>query len=126
MLNVLIILASDIVMSLDNLLAVGALATDWPNLVLGLVLSMALLLVCSALVSVLIERLPLLLNLASLVLGWTAAHLCLTDSAAQPVLQHLPRPDLWIPGLILVVLVAADLVLCWWPGSRSAAVDEKA
>ena len=64
----LTILVADVTMSLDNVLAVGALAAGrLPLLVAGLLLSMGLLLVGSAVVALLIGRLPWLLDVAALV-----------------------------------------------------------
>ena len=61
-------------MSLDNILAVGALSNgDLLPLVFGLLLSISILLVGSAFISVIAERFEWLLYLAVVVLGWTSA-----------------------------------------------------
>ena len=73
----LTILVADVTMSLDNVLAIGALAHG-NVLVLGfgLLVSIALVLAGSALVAGLIRRLPWLLDVAALVLGWTGPAWC--------------------------------------------------
>jgi len=72
-------------MSLDNVLAVAGLAGG--NLILlvaGLALSITILLTGSALVAVLIARLPWLLDIACLIVGWTAANIFLGDDKLLP------------------------------------------
>jgi YjbE family integral membrane protein len=108
----LTIVVADITMSLDNVLAVGALAHgNIPILVLGLVLSVALLLAGSALVAELIGRLPWLLDLAALVLGWTAAHMILADTRVAPLLARFPLHEVWLPVVLIGIVLAADLWL---------------
>jgi YjbE family integral membrane protein len=108
----LTILVADVTMSLDNVLAVGALAAgNIPLLAGGLVLSMAIVLVGSALVAALIGRLPLLLDLAALVLGWTAASMVLHDLRLGPVLAAYPWTAYAVPAAGLGLVIIADLLL---------------
>ena len=108
------ILVADVTMSLDNVLAVGALAAgELLVLAAGLVISILFLLVGSALISELISRLPLLLDLASLVLGWTAAHMILDDINLGPVLDRFPWTDFAIPAAAIVLILVADFYLRW-------------
>jgi len=110
----LTILIADVTMSLDNVLAVGALAAgELPILALGLLLSIVFLLVGSALLSELIARLPWLLDLASLVLGWTASHMILDDMHLGPVLDRFPWTDYALPAVAIVLILAADIYLRW-------------
>jgi YjbE family integral membrane protein len=106
------ILVADVTMSLDNVLAVGALAAgNLPVLAGGLVLSMVLLLVGSAVVARLIERLPWLLDLAALVLGWTTATMILHDERLGPVVARLPLANWWVPAVCVGFVIVADVVL---------------
>ncbi len=108
------ILVADVTMSLDNVLAVGALAAgDLLVLAAGLVVSILFLLVGSALISELISRLPLLLDLASLVLGWTAAHMILDDINLGPMLDRFPWTDYALPAAAIALILAADFYLRW-------------
>lgn len=108
------ILIADATMSLDNVLAVGALAAgELPILALGLLLSIIFLLVGSALISELIARLPWLLDLASLVLGWTASHMILDDINLGPVLDHFPWTDYALPAVAIALILVADIYLRW-------------
>jgi YjbE family integral membrane protein len=108
----LTILVADVTMSLDNVLAIGALsAGNLPLLVVGLLLSIALILLGSALIAELIGRLPWLLDVAALVLAWTAAHMILEDIRLAPVLEHFPWTQLALPAGAFAIVIAADILL---------------
>ena len=73
------------------MLAIGALAAgNLPLLAVGLLLSIVLLLLGSALIAELLGRLPWLLDVAALVLAWAAANMILDDIRLAPVLEHFP------------------------------------
>jgi YjbE family integral membrane protein len=106
----LTIIIADVTMSLDNVLAVAALASEHiPLLIGGLLLSILILLVGSALVATLIHRLPWLLDVAALVLGWTASNMILHDRRLGPILEQHAWTAFVIPGVILGVILAADI-----------------
>ena len=106
----LTIIVADVTMSLDNVLAVAALASEHiPLLIGGLLLSILILLVGSALVAELINRLPWLLDVAALVLGWTASNMILHDQRLGPILDQHSWTAFVIPGVILGVILAADI-----------------
>jgi YjbE family integral membrane protein len=109
---VLTILLADATMSLDNVLAVGALAHgDIWLLVAGLLVSMALLFVASALIAQIVERFTWLIDLAAVVLAWTAAGLFLDDALVK---SQFPALESWGSyvrlGAVAFVLVI-DLIL---------------
>jgi YjbE family integral membrane protein len=106
------ILLADVTMSLDNVLAIGALAHgDIPLLVVGLLLSIGILLVGSALVAELIQRLPWLMDVAALVLGWTAANMLHHDQQVGPFLDQFPWANVAIPVFTIGFVLVADIVL---------------
>ncbi|TMC15240.1 MAG: YjbE family putative metal transport protein [Chloroflexi bacterium] len=109
--TLLTILLADTTMSLDNILAVGALAEgNLPVLVIGLLMSIIMLLIGSALISGLIGHLPWLLDIASLVLAWTASHMILGDMQVGPVLaKHLPAANMLIPITALLIVLLYDV-----------------
>jgi predicted tellurium resistance membrane protein TerC len=99
-------------MSLDNVLAIGALAAgNLPLLAAGLLLSITLLLLGSALIATLIGRLPWLLDVAALVLAWTAAHMILDDIRLAPLLEHFPWTQFALPAVAFAVVIAADILI---------------
>jgi YjbE family integral membrane protein len=106
------ILAADVSMSLDNVIAVGALAHgDLLLLATGILLSLIILLFGSALVAELTGRLPWLLDVAALTLGWTAAHMLLSDRQLSPFFQPYPWTGFLLPALCIGLVLLADLRL---------------
>lgn len=111
----LTIIVADATMSLDNVLAVGALANgNIPILVGGLAVSVTLLFVASALIARLMEALPWLLDLAALVLAWTAANLILADPRVGPRIGHGRTMQVAIHAGCLGIVLLADLILRLW------------
>lgn len=106
------IILADLTMSLDNVLAVSALASGHLILLVsGLVLSMTLLFVASALIARLISLVPLLLDLAALVLGWTAANLVMEDHAFTSLVQLDARYDLPLHLGFLAAVLLTDIIV---------------
>jgi YjbE family integral membrane protein len=113
---ILTILAADATMSLDNVLAVGALAHRHIELlVAGLLLSMLLLFVASALIARIIERVPLLMDVAAVVLAWTAASLVVEDTPVVDFVRaRMTLPDQWqlyLHLIFIALVLLADLFI---------------
>lgn len=108
------ILVADITMSLDNVLAVGALAAgNIPLLVGGLIFSMALLFVASTVVARLMDYFAWLLDAAAIVLAWTAANLVLEDSSVSNWLgvSTVDRFNLAVHFGSVALILVADLFI---------------
>jgi YjbE family integral membrane protein len=85
-----IVVIADIVMSLDNVIAVAAAANgSVPLLVLGLAISVPLIVGGAALIMALLTRLPILVWAGAALLGWIAGDVIATDPAVHPKLQSL-------------------------------------
>jgi YjbE family integral membrane protein len=85
-----IVVVADIVMSLDNVIAVAAAANgSVPLLVLGLAISVPLIVGGAALIMVILNRLPILIWAGAALLGWIAGDVIATDPAIHPRLQEL-------------------------------------
>jgi len=85
-----IVVVADIVMSLDNVIAVAAAAAgSVPLLIFGLASSIALIIAGAAVIMALLELLPILIWAGSALLGWIAGDVIATDPAVQPKLQSL-------------------------------------
>jgi YjbE family integral membrane protein len=83
-----IVAIADIVMSLDNVIAVAAAANgSVPLLVLGLAISVPLIVAGAALIMALLTRLPALVWAGAGLLGWIAGEVMATDPVVQPKLQ---------------------------------------
>ena len=85
-----IVVVADIVMSLDNVIAVAAAANgSVPLLVLGLAISVPLIVAGAALIMALLNKLPILVWAGAALLGWIAGDVIATDPAIHPNLQSL-------------------------------------
>jgi YjbE family integral membrane protein len=83
-----IVVVADIVMSLDNVIAVAAAANgSVPLLILGLAISVPLIVAGAALIMALLTRLPLLVWAGAALLGWIAGEVIATDPAVAPLLH---------------------------------------
>jgi YjbE family integral membrane protein len=83
-----IVAIADIVMSLDNVIAVAAAANgSVPLLVLGLAISVPLIVAGAALIMALLTRLPALVWAGAGLLGWIAGEVMATDPVIHPKLQ---------------------------------------
>ena len=84
-----IVVVADIVMSLDNVIAVAAAANgSVPLLVLGLAISVPLIVAGAALIMALLSRLPILVWAGAALLGWIAGDVIATDPAVSPALHR--------------------------------------
>jgi YjbE family integral membrane protein len=98
-----IVVVADIVMSLDNVIAVAAAANgSVPLLILGLAISVPLIVAGAALIMALLNRLPILVWAGAVLLGWIAGDVIATDPAIHPMLQRVfdgaagARFDAWL------------------------------
>jgi YjbE family integral membrane protein len=81
-----IVVVADIVMSLDNVIAVAAAANgSVPLLILGLAISVPMIVAGAALIMLLLTRLPVLVWAGAALLGWIAGEVIATD----PILHSL-------------------------------------
>src|SRR4051794_32014896 len=85
-----IVVVADIVMSLDNVIAVAAAANgSVPLLILGLAISIPLIVAGAALIMALLNTLPILVWAGAALLGWIAGDVIATDPAIHPKLYGL-------------------------------------
>lgn len=100
-----IVVVADIVMSLDNVIAVAAAADgSVPLLILGLAISVPLIVAGAALIMALLTRLPILVWAGAALLGWIAGEVIATDPAIHP---KLPAFFTGFVGAKLDALLAA-------------------
>jgi YjbE family integral membrane protein len=85
-----IVVIADIVMSLDNVIAVAAAANGQLSLlILGLTVSIPMIIAGAALIMMVLDRYPILIWLGATLLGWIAGDVIATDPAVHPLLQQL-------------------------------------
>jgi len=100
------ILVADLVMSLDNVLAVAAAAKgDKPLLVIGLAVSIPLVIFGSTLLLKVMERFPVIITLGAALLGYLAGEMLLTDPAVTERFPDLPHTTVNVAGGIGAVIV---------------------
>jgi len=81
-----IVVIADIIMSLDNVIAIAAIAKgQYALLALGLAVSIPMVVAGSAIILALIERIPVLVWGGAAVLGWVAGDIFASD----PIVPHL-------------------------------------
>ena len=108
-----IVVIADIVMSLDNVIAVAAAANgEIPLLILGLAVSIPMIIAGAALIMLVLDRFPILVWLGAILLGWIAGDVIATDPADHPFLQRL------LDGQIAFNLDATSSIFNWSPHIR--------
>ena len=100
-----IVVIADIVMSLDNVIAVAAAANGQLSLlILGLAISIPMIIAGAALIMMVLDRFPILIWLGATLLGWIAGDVIETDPAVHPFLQR------FLDGQIALKLDATSAV----------------
>lgn len=111
------ILVADLVMSLDNVLAVAAAAKgNLPLLIMGLVVSIPLIIFGSTLLLKVMDRFPIIITIGAALLGFLAGEMLLTDPAVVGWFGKMSEQALVIAGVTGALLVVA---LGKWLGARS-------
>ena len=109
------IVIADVVMSLDNILAVGGTAQgNIPLLIFGLVLSMVLIMFGGNLVATLMNRLSWLVYAGAAILIYTAGEMIFSD----PITGRLLPDQRWLEIGTIVLLIAAILGLAHWQNTH--------
>lgn len=123
------IIVADLVMSVDNVIAIAGAAQNAGDhslllVVLGLLISIPIIVWGSQLVIKLMERFPVIITAGGMLLGWIAGGMLVSDPA-------LANPDKWQwmfkleqSDTLKYAASVAGACWCWWsarPSSRSAA-----
>src|SRR5512144_156015 len=110
------ILIADLVMSLDNVIAVAAAAETGPVhgrvalLIIGLGLSIPLIIVGSQLLLKLMERWPVIITLVAALLGFVAGEMAVTDPAIDDWFHaHFGHLDYVVSAVCAVVVVVIGI-----------------
>ncbi|RED65744.1 TerC family protein [Cohnella lupini] len=107
------IVVADFVMSLDNVLAVAAVANgDTAMLIIGIVMSIPIIIWGSTFIMRMLDRLPGLLYLGGGLLGYTAAEMMLGDPGLKAYVHLLPHDfDKLFPIFAVGLLLILALIL---------------
>lgn len=107
------VIIADLVMSVDNVLAIAGAAQgagqshQLPLVIFGLLVSIPIIVWGSQLVLKLMERFPIVITLGAMLLGWIAGQMAYTDPAIK---AYLPVGTYWsyvvaVSGALFVLLV---------------------
>ncbi|WP_247741133.1 TerC family protein [Cohnella sp. LGH] len=111
------IVVADFVMSLDNVLAVAAVADgDTALLIIGIVMSIPIIIWGSSFIMRLLDKLPGLVYLGGGLLGYTAAEMAMGDPGWHPYRHLLPADS---DKLIPLMAVASLLILALFMRKRA-------
>ncbi len=102
------ILLADLVMSLDNVLAVAAAAKgNLPLLVMGLLVSIPLIIFGATLLTKVMERFPIIITIGAALLGFLAGEMLLTDPAITTRFGAMAEQTVTMGGIAGAILVVA-------------------
>ena len=120
------VIVADLVMSIDNVIAIAGAATSaggphqLPLVIFGLLVSIPIIIAGSQMVLKLMDRFPVIIIAGGMLLGWIAGTMAHSDPA---VLQWLPQTKVWNYGLgaagAMLVLVLGKLL-----AARAGAANE--
>ncbi len=118
------ILMADLVMSLDNVIAVAAAAKgDTLLLILGLAISIPFIVFGSTMLLKVMQKYPIIITLGAALLGFLAGEMILTDPAVREQLGEVPKFWVTLSGLVGAVLV---VLLGKWKLRRERAAASSA
>jgi predicted tellurium resistance membrane protein TerC len=125
-----IVAVADIVMSLDNVIAIAAAAQgNFALIMIGLALSIPLIIAGAALIMSLLQRYPLLVWAGAALLGWIVGETIATDPVISAYLLPLLGPEGYHYVTLFAALAGAILVLIvgglWRRSKQSAMQDNK-
>jgi len=110
------VIVADLVMSVDNVLAIAGAAESagahqLPLVIFGLLVSIPIIVWGSTFVLKLMERFPMVITLGAMLLGWIAGQMAYTDPAIK---DYLPASAVWsyaaaVAGALLVLLMGKVL-----------------
>src|SRR4051812_561816 len=124
-----IVAVADIIMSLDNVIAIAAAAGgNMALMVLGLAISIPMIVAGAALIMALLDKFPILVWAGAALLGWIVGEVIATDPAIVPYLvdrfgqqgAHYIELFSALAGAILVLLVGG-----YWRRNKLAGRPEK-
>ena len=120
------ILIADLVMSLDNVIAVALAAKidgaiNYTLLVLGLAISIPLVIFGSTMMIKLMERFPVIIVLGAALIGWVAGDAIVHDVASEPFVAG----NVWLPYVVKIGCAIFVVVLGKWLAKRSAQSSAK-
>ena len=113
------ILIADLVMSLDNVIAVAAAAGGhWGLLMIGLAISIPLVIFGATMLVKVMERWPVVITIGAALIGFVAGEMAWEDGAISAWTSPYPPSMKYVPAIICAALV---VVVGQWLGRRAEA-----
>lgn len=124
------IAVADVVMSLDNVVAIAAVAKgSWLLLIIGLGISIPMIVAGSAIIMAMLDRFPVLVWAGAGLLGWIAGELFLTDVGIVSLIgaeaSHTYEKAAAFAGAAFVLAVGLRLAYGFRRRSAAAAIAEE-
>ena len=86
------ILIADLVMSLDNVIAVAAAAKgDWLLVIIGLAISIPLIIYASTILIKVMEKYPVVITIGAALIGWVAGEMAWEEKVIKPFTTLFPH-----------------------------------
>lgn len=115
------IIIADLVMSLDNTLAIAAVAKgDYLLLAMGLALSIPLIIFGSQIIIKLMDKFPIIVYVGAGLIAWTAGEMMMDDHKIGSVI-HAFIPEWLLPAAVTLGVLALGY---WWKKSHKEAAGE--
>lgn len=109
-----IVVIADIIMSLDNVIAVAAVAHgQYVLLTLGLAVSIPMVIAGSAIILALLERFPILIWGGAAILGWVAGDIFTSDPVIQGLFSGYPENTVELVAKFAGAAIALGVGYAW-------------
>lgn len=106
------IIVADMVMSIDNVIAIAAVAKgNFLLLIIGLSISIPIIIWGSKAIRLLMERWPIVVTIGAAFLGWTAGEMAIADKKIMPVLEQYFWSHWAIPLSFAIIVVIVGFTL---------------
>lgn len=106
------IIVADVVMSVDNVLAIAGVAKgNMTLLIIGLGISIPIIIWGSKLINLLMERWPIIIIVGAAFLGWTGGEMAAADKKIAPLLEPYPWTHWAIPAVFAVLVIGIGSLL---------------
>ena len=100
------ILIADLVMSLDNVIAVAAAAKgDWTLVIIGLTISIPLIIYASTILIKVMEKYPVVITIGAALIGWVAGEMAWDEQVLKPYTSQFPHVFEYLAAALGAVLV---------------------
>ena len=116
------ILIADLVMSVDNVIAVAAAAkSDTLLVIIGLAISIPLIIYASTLLIKLMERFPVIITIGAALIGWVAGEMAWDEVVIKPFTKQYPG---WFEYVAAAVGALLVIIMGKWLAGKNGGAEE--